>query len=96
MSKQDKYTRSARGRSCEARTPVCNSNPETVVLAHLNGAGFGVKHLNIHGCYACSACHSFLDGGYVKTHTREQRDLMHLEAMLRTQIVMINGGVLEL
>ena len=38
-----KYTKSARGQACTVRSPVCNGNPETVVLAHLNGAGTTVS-----------------------------------------------------
>jgi len=95
--KQDKYTRSARGKPCQVRIPgVCNFNPETTVLAHLNGGGGGTKHLNIHGAYACSTCHTWLDGGYVKTHARADRDLAHMEAIVRTQIIMVNDGVLIL
>ncbi len=99
MAKQDKYTRSARGQACTVQIPgVCRPAPdnETTVLAHLNGGGTGFKHSNIHGAYACHLCHSWVDFGYAKTHTVEQRDLLHLEAVIRTQIIMIDEGVLKL
>lgn len=101
MAKQDKYTRSAKGKECTVRIPnVCNGNPETVVLAHLNGAGMGMKHSNIHGAYACSACHDAIDGkidlmkqiGWDKHDT----ELAHLEGVIRTQQIMIKEGVLKL
>ncbi len=93
-----KYTKSARGKECQVRIPgVCNSNPETVVFAHLNGGGMGMKHSDIHGSYTCSACHEWLDGGYVKEDIpRHVRDAMHWGGMLRTQIIMIGNGVLKL
>lgn len=100
MSKQDKYTRSARGKPCQVRIPgVCKPAPEneTTVLAHINGGGMASKHYNCHGAYACDACHTWLDRGYVETDTdRATRDLLHLEAVIRTQIIMIEEGVLVL
>ena len=98
-SKQDKYTRSARGQPCTVRVPgVCKEAPEneTTVLAHINGGGIATKHYNIHAAYACFECHQWLDGGYVKTHSIDQRDLYHYEGVIRTQIIMIEEGVLIL
>ena len=94
---QDKYTKSARGKHCTVRVPgVCNNRPETTVLAHLNGWGMGGKHYSIHGAYACSACHTWLDSGYVNDVDKDLRDLYHLEAVILTQIEMINDGILKL
>lgn len=91
-----KITKSARGEDCQVRLyGVCNGNPETVVLAHLNGGGGGMKHSDIHGAYACSACHAWLDGGYVKNASREDRDLYHLQAMVRTQLILIEKGLIK-
>jgi len=99
MSKQDKYTKSARGQPCQVMVPgVCKPAPEnnTTVFAHLNGGG-GSKHLNIHGTYSCDCCHSFLDYGYANIGvTRDERDRIHLEAVIRTQIIMVNEGILIL
>ena len=77
---------------------------ETVVLAHLNGAGMGMKHSNIHGAFCCSGCHQWLDGGWSNIRmTQEQsdqmrirRDLSHLQAVIRTQQIMIKEGILKL
>ena len=93
-----KYTKAAKGQDCQVRIPgVCNRNPETVVFAHLNGGGMGMKHSDIHGAYACSACHTWLDGGYVHDDIAPfVRSAMHLEGMLRTQKIMIQEGVLKL
>lgn len=95
MAKQTKLTKSARGKGCTVRVPyVCNSNSETVVLSHLNGGGMGTKHNDIHGAYACSACHAWLDGGYTKHFNRDYRDLLHLEGVIRTQEIMLAEGLI--
>ena len=99
MPKSSKYTRSARGQECQVRIPnVCNHNPETVVLAHLNGAGMGMKHSDIHGAYACSDCHAWLDGGYVIDNELAgslKRNEYHLEGVIRTQQIMIKEGIIK-
>lgn len=59
---------SANGEQCTLRFPCCNFNPETTVWCHSNraedGKGMGIKARDEEGCYGCSACHAFLDGGY--------------------------------
>ncbi|WP_207950794.1 nuclease domain-containing protein [Marinobacter sp. JSM 1782161] len=89
--------RSARGAQCMVGVPhICNGNPETVVLAHLNGGGMGRKREDWQAAYACSACHEFLDGGYVRYGvTRDERDLLHLNAVLRTQAILVEKGFIE-
>lgn len=101
----NKYTKSARGQECQVRIPdVCNYNPETTIFAHLNGAGMGMKHSDIHGAYCCSKCHDWLDGGYVNIKLpsasdkflKLHRDIYHLEGVIRTQQIMIKEGILKL
>jgi hypothetical protein len=97
--KQDKYTRSARNKACAALIPGVHQdapNNETTVLGHFNGHRAGHKALNIHGAYVCYWCHAWLDSGYVKTHTKDQRDLYHYQAILKTQMIMVEDGVLKL
>ncbi len=100
MSKQDKYTKSARGQACTIRIPgYCRPAPEneTTVLCHLNGAGCGIRHANIHSAYGCSKCHDIVDGRHpVREFSHAEIELMFLEAVIRTQIIMINEGILEL
>jgi len=93
-----KITESARGEQCTVRIPdVCNFNPETTVFAHLNGGGMGMKHSDLHGAYSCSSCHSWLDHGYAQTLTgRNIRDLLHLQAMVRTQEKLLEKGLIKL
>lgn len=86
---------SARGELCLVRVPgVCNGNPDTTVLAHLNGGGMAAKHHDIHAAYACSDCHFWLDSGYVYGSDRETRDLYHLQGVVRTQLRLMEKGLL--
>lgn len=84
---------SANGQPCQVRVPfICNGDSSTTVLAHLNGAGLALKAHDHEAAYACSACHKWLDGGYVKTHTRAERDLYHLEGVINTQRLLVEQG----
>ena len=78
----------ARGRACMVRIPeVCTCNSETVVLAHIRMAGvsgMGLKADDLLGAWACSACHSLIDGHNKSSFTREELRLAHLEGMVRT------------
>jgi hypothetical protein len=90
----NKLRKSARGQNCQVRIHgICNHNPETTVLAHLNGGGMGSKHDDLHGAFACSDCHDALDR---RTHTNLTRDfvrLAHLEGMVRTQMIWLTMGL---
>lgn len=94
-----KITLSARNEECTVRLAgICNHNPETVVFAHINGVrfghGMGLKANDIHGAYACSACHDALDR---RTHTDLSKDflkLSHYEAMIETQLKLIQKGLI--
>jgi len=90
------YRKEARGRECMVRIPrVCNHNPETTVLAHLNGGGMGMKRDDRHGAWCCSACHDVIDGrdrGAVFNQT--ELALMHHEGVIRTQEALIAEGKL--
>ena len=97
MAKQNKYTRSAKGQDCTVRIPhICNRNPETVVFAHLPGGGMGMKRADIHGAYCCSACHDALDGRVKTDYLVVDLRIMHLEAVIRTQDIMIKNHILIL
>ena len=84
---------SAKGQPCQVRVPgVCNGDWSTTVLAHLNGAGMALKAHDHEAAYACSACHSWLDGGYVHHYSKATRDLWHLEAVIQTQRLLLEQG----
>ncbi len=90
-----KFTRSAKGRECQVRIPtVCNFNPETTVLAHLNGGGMGMKHDDIHGAFCCSDCHDVVDGKVHTAFNYTEVKLMHLEGVIRTQKIWMDEGLM--
>lgn len=89
-----KLRKSAKGRECQIRIyGVCNHNRETTVLAHLGGGGMGAKQPDIHGAFACSACHDEVDR---RTHriSRDEARLAHLEGIIRTQRIWLEEGLL--
>ena len=76
---------------------ICNHNPETVVLAHLNGGGMGKKRLDLHGAYCCAACHDAVDGRTkIPGIDPDTLRLWFLEGMVRTQEIMVNKGLVKL
>lgn len=87
----------ARGKPCMVRVEgVCNGNPETTVLAHLNGGGMGMKHDDLHGAWCCSDCHDWVD---FRTNqpalSSSMRRLYLLEAVIRTQLMLLRDGVIK-
>ena len=70
----------------------CNGNPETTVLAHLNGAGMGLKRPDIHGAWACSDCHDVLDRRQQSMYPLDLLKLFHLEGVIRTQEILLQEG----
>ena len=76
---------SARGQDCQVRLPICNHNPETTVLAHLNGGGMGTKHSDLMAAFACSKCHEILDTKSGREFDKEFIELAHHLAVQRTQ-----------
>lgn len=91
-----KIRESARGQECQVRIgDYCNRNPETTVLAHIGGGGMGAKSHDIHGAYCCSSCHDILDGRMPTSHRPDDLKLWHLEAVIRTQLMMLNDGLIK-
>lgn len=92
--KNKKITDSARGEDCTLRiSGVCNFNPETTVFAHMNGGGMGYKHHDIHGCYACSKCHSLLDSAWGYGMTGQNA---LFKSMIETQNKLIEKGLIKI
>lgn len=87
---------SARGQECTVRVPgVCNYDPDTTVLAHVNGGGMGTKHSDMAGAVSCSACHQWLDYGYLKNSDTYTRDSYHLAGVIETQQRWIDDGLIS-
>jgi hypothetical protein len=59
---------SAREEDCTLRFWFCRNQRDTVVWCHSNrladGKGMGLKANDQAGCYGCSLCHAYLDGGW--------------------------------
>jgi hypothetical protein len=96
-----KITASAIGESCTVRIPnVCNHNVDTVVAAHLSGVrfghGFGQKVSDLHIAYCCSSCHDALDGRINSGYSKDELKLMHIEAVIETQIKLVKKGLIQL
>ena len=88
-----KLRRSAEGMPCFVRIPsVCNHNPETTVLAHLNGGGMGMKHDNLFGAFCCSNCHDEYDRR-TRHHDKDLVDLSFFHGMQRTQQWWLDNGM---
>ena len=77
---------------------ICNGNPETTVLAHINGVrfGHGVGHkvADIHGAYCCNSCHDVLDGRVRSNFDKDFLHAAHLDAVIETQLKLIKKGLL--
>ena len=87
--------KSAKGQRCTVRIAgVCNHDPETVVLAHLNGGGMGRKRPDLHGAFCCSSCHDVVDGRVPSDFSRWELDLAHLQGVIRTQEWWLENGYL--
>lgn len=96
--KTTKIRQSARGQYCQVRIPGhCSGNPETTVLAHLNGAGVGLKHPDIFAAWCCEGCHDLIDGRVQsKNYNREQVKLMFYDGMIRTQAKLLELGLIKI
>lgn len=96
MNQPSKIRLSARGEHCTVRIPtVCNHDPSTVVLAHLNGAGMGMKAMDLHGAYCCSACHDVIDQRVRCEYPAPVIKLWFFEGMVRTQTALIEKGLIR-
>lgn len=89
----------ARGQSCMIRVPtICNGNPDTVVLCHIRMIGLsgtGIKAPDALATFGCSDCHAVCDGQRRSAFTDDERRLMLLEGMARTQYWLIKHEYLK-
>lgn len=81
-------TKLAKGQPCQVRIPlVCNGLVETTVPAHYSlsdVSGRGIKSPSTCVAWACSACHSAVDGRTPSDLPRETIRLAHAEGVIRT------------
>ena len=96
-----KLRKSARDQDCTLQIfGVCNSNPETTVLAHLpdeSGTGkMGGKSDDWIACFACSDCHDMIDGRRNNEFSKTDREWYEHRAMMRTWRKWIDMGLIKL
>ena len=73
---------------------ICNHNPETTVLAHLNGGGMGMKQPDLLGAWCCSDCHDVIDGRNRRiVYPSWDIKIWHLEGIIRTQQELLKMGL---
>lgn len=91
-------TKLAKGMQCFIRIPGhCNFNPETTVWCHarlIGVSGFGLKAPDVLGAFGCSACHDVVDGRTKTDLTPDQRRLLLLEGMARSQAWLVKEEIL--
>lgn len=94
-----KLTKSAQGRECQIRAPsICCGDPAQTVPCHvrlIGIGGMGLKAPDIFIAFGCTPCHDFVDGRTQGPATYEERRLMLLEAMVRTQNILWREGVIR-
>lgn len=91
-----KLRQSAKGRECTVRIPnCCNHDNATVILAHLNGGGMGMKQPDMFGAFCCAACHDAVDRRS-RTIPYEDARLAHLEGIIRTQQIWLKEGLIKI
>lgn len=95
-----KLRAAAKGRDCQVRIHgVCNFDPATTVLAHLNMAGIsgrGLKAPDQLGAWACSECHRCIDSrGNSHGLEKDWIQICFLEGMARTQYILIKEGKIK-
>lgn len=100
MIRSRKVIASAKGALCSVRFPgICNSNPETTVWCHLNGAAFGkgagVKAHDVLGFAGCSSCHAYYDVGHGTKPLISNDTLLEcvLSAVCESYVRLIVSGV---
>ena len=91
-----KLRKSARDQDCLVRIPgVCNFDPKTTVLAHINGGGMGLKQPDYKAAFCCSSCHAVIDGHVKSKFSYEQLISWHWQAVGRTWDIWIEQGLIE-
>lgn len=95
--KSKKITQSAKMQDCTMRIPgVCKFNNETTVFAHKNGGGGAYKHSDIHGAFMDVHCHDWYDSRTHKDVPKDVKELEFLRAMIETQNILLEQGLIKI
>lgn len=90
-----KLRKSAAGETCTLQiVNVCNRDPRTTVLAHLDSEfkGMALKSPDYLAVFACSSCHTAIDQHKID---RDERAFYFLRALQRTLKWWFDHGYLE-
>lgn len=84
----------ARDQPCQIRVPgFCTHRSDQVVLCHVRSAELpffdGAKVHDFLGAHGCMACHMVIDGQLRTQFTKDERDLMLLQGVMRTQAALL-------
>jgi len=74
---------------------ICNFNPETTVLAHLNGGGMGTKKNDLFGAFCCSSCHDECDRRTM-IMDKDYVELAFRQGVERTQLYWLQIGYIKI
>lgn len=92
-------SKTARDQECTIRVPgVCNGRTDLTVLCHVRMigiSGYGLKAPDALAAFGCQPCHDYVDA---RTHPKvspEERRLLLLEGVMRTQAQWIKAKVLK-
>lgn len=93
--------KSAKDQNCTLRFKgICRNQTESTVWCHGNrsdlGKGIGLKARDECGCYGCSLCHAYLDGGWAsdKSMTWDAVQLVFDRASAESQEILRNRGLI--
>lgn len=101
MTHSSAITRSARGMHCTVRLAMPCASPETVVYAHLYMTGRRAASQpkeDLHGCYACKACHDIIDRRGDEWLALDPLLIAErtLDGMMETQKILLERGLFRL
>lgn len=91
-----KYLDGSRGQPCCLRfVGICNHDPETTVACHIHDGNFGLsrKAHDVSIIDGCSACHEFLDHGWVGKISRTVRLEHVIRGLQETLVNRIRRGI---
>ena len=98
--RMQKLRDSAKDAPCMINSPICNSDPETSVLAHyrshITNAGASLKPDDTAAAIACSACHDWLDGrSTLYKSNKKDKEFFWMRGILRTFRYWVDEGILK-
>lgn len=87
----------AEGQRCLIRIPgVCVTQPTVLCHVRMVGiSGMSMKAEDLLASYGCQACHDVVDGRSWSAYSDDERRLMLLEGVMRTQQQWIKRGIVK-